>query len=161
MRCFWTHRQDSSCIFEVTVCWFWVPGSPDGQQGSRAWEGREGPAAQLDGQDHTTAPQQHSAQPHDLLYSSLATNAEEKEGRAIIEQFICKCLKYQIKASPLAFIRKKKLDSLVSVCVCWVFFFLSWQDKAHCGGTSWASWFSSCILVASRHRLGPGFPLPR
>lgn len=45
-----------------------------------------------------------------LLCSSLTANTKEKEGRGIMEQFICKCLKYQIKASPLAFIRKKKKE---------------------------------------------------
>ena len=104
-----------------------MPGKPAGSAGGK--EGT-GSSAQLDGQDHTTAPQQHSAQPHDLLYSSLTTNAEEKEGRAIMEQFICKCLKYQIKASPLAFIRKKTLlNFLVYVCV-WFFFHLGKMKHA-------------------------------
>lgn len=93
----------------------------DAQQTSG--EGKEGPTAQLHGQD--------SAQPHDLLHSSLTTDAEEKEGRAIIEQFICKCLKYQIKASPLVFIRKKKiLNFLVSVCV-WILFFFQLRKTKH------------------------------
>lgn len=155
--------QDSSCISEVTVHFLgcllaWVPCKPVGWGGGK---GGTRSSAQLDGQDHTTALQQHSGQPHDLLYSSLTTNAEEKEGRAITEQFICKCLKYQIKASPPAFIRKKTLlNFLVCVCVSGCFF-LSWQDKAHCQTTCLASCFSSFILVAPRHRLGPCFPLPR
>lgn len=133
---------------------FRVPGSLGGQQASGAWEGRERPAAQLEGQDHTTAPRQHSAQPRDLLYSSLATNAEEKEGRAIIEQFICKCLKYQIKASPLAFIRKKKLDSLVSVCVCWGFFILARQSalSRHLFGFLVLQLYPCCIQAQVRAR---------
>lgn len=118
----------------------------DAQQTSG--EGKEGPTAQLHGQD--------SAQPHDLLHSSLTTDAEEKEGRAIIEQFICKCLKYQIKASPLVFIRKKKNIEFSCQCLCLdSIFFSTQEDKAHCQTTCLASWFSSRILAASRHRLGP------
>lgn len=99
-----------------------MPCKPAGWAGGKGGTRR---SAQLDGQDHTTALQQHSGQPHDLLYSSLTTNAEEKEGRAITEQFICKCLKYQVKASPLAFIRKKTLlNFLVCVSVSGFFFCL-------------------------------------
>lgn len=106
---------------------FWVTGSLGAQQASEEHgEERRDPqlsSAQLDGQDHTTALQQHSAQPPDLLYSSLTTNVEEREGRAIMEQFICKCLKYQIKASPLAFIRKKTLLNFLVCVSVWGFFF--------------------------------------
>lgn len=70
----------------------------------------------------------------DLLCSSLTANTKEKEGRSIMEQFICKCLKYQIKASPLAFIRKKKKKHywifLYFCFVAFCFVFPSWQDKA-------------------------------
>lgn len=53
----------------------------------------------------------------DLLCSSLTASPTEEEGGSIMEQFICKCLKYQIKVSPLAFSKKKKEKTLLNFLV--------------------------------------------
>lgn len=55
----------------------------------------------------------------DLLCSSLTASPTEEEGGSIMEQFICKCLKYQIKVSPLAFSKKKKRKNIIEFsCIC-------------------------------------------